>query len=144
MIRRPPRSTLFPYTTLFRSQEFCFPDGIVLAIEFRLQFRDAFLGNRGKQNHGNHCRATKHVPEFLERAHRSLLPFQHASQNLASLLSLPDLIGILVLVKLEELLIGVQGWFRLVQTIVAERAEEPTPCSGSFELIDVIQDHERG
>src|SRR5687768_18086800 len=23
MIRRPPRSTLFPYTTLFRSQEFC-------------------------------------------------------------------------------------------------------------------------
>src|SRR5258708_20354324 len=24
MIRRPPRSTLFPYTTLFRSQEFMF------------------------------------------------------------------------------------------------------------------------
>src|SRR2546421_9696289 len=23
MIRRPPRSTLFPYTTLFRSQDFC-------------------------------------------------------------------------------------------------------------------------
>src|SRR3712207_9480859 len=23
MIRRPPRSTLFPYTTLFRSAEFC-------------------------------------------------------------------------------------------------------------------------
>src|SRR2546426_1581535 len=25
MIRRPPRSTLFPYTTLFRSQIICFP-----------------------------------------------------------------------------------------------------------------------
>src|SRR2546430_7536736 len=25
MIRRPPRSTLFPYTTLFRSTEFCSP-----------------------------------------------------------------------------------------------------------------------
>src|SRR2546430_6959302 len=25
MIRRPPRSTLFPYTTLFRSKEFPFP-----------------------------------------------------------------------------------------------------------------------
>src|SRR5258708_20529990 len=25
MIRRPPRSTLFPYTTLFRSLENCFP-----------------------------------------------------------------------------------------------------------------------
>src|SRR2546422_7752727 len=27
MIRRPPRSTLFPYTTLFRSREFLFPSG---------------------------------------------------------------------------------------------------------------------
>src|SRR5437899_10056735 len=26
MIRRPPRSTLFPYTTLFRSQSFAFGD----------------------------------------------------------------------------------------------------------------------
>ena len=25
MIRRPPRSTLFPYTTLFRSVVWCFP-----------------------------------------------------------------------------------------------------------------------
>src|SRR4029453_19502725 len=25
MIRRPPRSTLFPYTTLFRSPELCVP-----------------------------------------------------------------------------------------------------------------------
>src|SRR5256885_9503706 len=25
MIRRPPRSTLFPYTTLFRSQDYCHP-----------------------------------------------------------------------------------------------------------------------
>src|SRR5256885_10092992 len=28
MIRRPPRSTLFPYTTLFRSSEFKADDGI--------------------------------------------------------------------------------------------------------------------
>src|SRR2546430_9657767 len=27
MIRRPPRSTLFPYTTLFRSQSYTFPLG---------------------------------------------------------------------------------------------------------------------
>src|SRR2546430_16945343 len=26
MIRRPPRSTLFPYTTLFRSRDGCAPD----------------------------------------------------------------------------------------------------------------------
>src|SRR2546425_5062871 len=30
MIRRPPRSTLFPYTTLFRSLEHCVHLGILL------------------------------------------------------------------------------------------------------------------
>src|SRR3712207_7097086 len=30
MIRRPPRSTLFPYTTLFRSQDRLLPVGLVL------------------------------------------------------------------------------------------------------------------
>src|SRR2546430_6507975 len=30
MIRRPPRSTLFPYTTLFRSVDFIFPTNTVL------------------------------------------------------------------------------------------------------------------
>src|ERR1041384_8704306 len=29
MIRRPPRSTLFPYTTLFRSRDFFWSDGMV-------------------------------------------------------------------------------------------------------------------
>src|SRR5262245_64929038 len=29
MLRRPPRSTLFPYTTLFRSRAFLFADGLV-------------------------------------------------------------------------------------------------------------------
>src|SRR5258707_6008148 len=28
MIRRPPRSTLFPYTTLFRSNAIAFPSGL--------------------------------------------------------------------------------------------------------------------
>src|SRR5256884_9445998 len=30
MIRRPPRSTLFPYTTLFRSEEFALEQGVAL------------------------------------------------------------------------------------------------------------------
>src|SRR5256886_12673552 len=29
MIRRPPRSTLFPYTTLFRSPQEKFPDAVI-------------------------------------------------------------------------------------------------------------------
>src|SRR5437899_4324882 len=32
MIRRPPRSTLFPYTTLFRSCGVAIADGVVLGI----------------------------------------------------------------------------------------------------------------
>src|SRR2546421_8641678 len=35
MIRRPPRSTLFPYTTLFRSQK----DSLTVATELRLAER---------------------------------------------------------------------------------------------------------
>src|SRR3712207_7987675 len=33
MIRRPPRSTLFPYTTLFRSVEVAIPGGKALALK---------------------------------------------------------------------------------------------------------------
>src|SRR5256885_13219053 len=38
MIRRPPRSTLFPYTTLFRSQTVELPDELVPAGMIREQF----------------------------------------------------------------------------------------------------------
>src|ERR1041384_8432634 len=41
MIRRPPRSTLFPYTTLFRSDAVAFVD------EGRDRDRDAVLKRRG-------------------------------------------------------------------------------------------------
>src|SRR3989454_7755062 len=40
MIRRPPRSTLFPYTTLFRSLDLAVPDGrhpVERALEIALQ-----------------------------------------------------------------------------------------------------------
>src|SRR3712207_6848971 len=33
MIRRPPRSTLFPYTTLFRSHDAILPDQIYLVVQ---------------------------------------------------------------------------------------------------------------
>src|SRR3712207_7794582 len=45
MIRRPPRSTLFPYTTLFRSQGSCQPVGIVVELgEARALRTDEALG----------------------------------------------------------------------------------------------------
>ena len=39
MIRRPPRSTLFPYTTLFRSTSFSFPnvsEGVILEYRYTI------------------------------------------------------------------------------------------------------------
>src|SRR3989454_8242086 len=41
MIRRPPRSTLFPYTTLFRSLEPCFPVEGVLGSQIRIPAHEA-------------------------------------------------------------------------------------------------------
>src|SRR5688572_32332199 len=41
MIRRPPRSTLFPYTTLFRSDRFYFPGDVYRA---RVPDRDEIPG----------------------------------------------------------------------------------------------------
>src|SRR3712207_8220215 len=47
MIRRPPRSTLFPYTTLFRSGLANFPT----APDFRLRSPDA-TAHHGRDRHG--------------------------------------------------------------------------------------------
>src|SRR2546427_6375648 len=55
MIRRPPRSTLFPYTTLFRSDAYVYtPDPDALAEEFisrGVSFREP-LGNNSDQLRG--------------------------------------------------------------------------------------------
>src|SRR3712207_7730802 len=56
MIRRPPRSTLFPYTTLFRSQ------GIEFAIERHLELFEA-----GAQ--GEHKLARGFLPSLTYSAH---------------------------------------------------------------------------
>src|SRR5256885_5367953 len=49
MIRRPPRSTLFPYTTLFRSPMMC----------------AVLLKSKGEQKRGTLYRASEHVFEFI-------------------------------------------------------------------------------
>src|SRR2546430_4273909 len=60
MIRRPPRSTLFPYTTLFRShrirdgcaQTVARPIDIILAVFDRIaDGGDLHLGHREQRNH---------------------------------------------------------------------------------------------
>ena len=68
------------------------------------------------------------------------LPFliQHATQDLAALLRLPDLVGILVLVEREKFLVGFERRLGLVQFIVAESADKPLACPGSFRLSDQV------
>src|SRR5438094_1629471 len=57
MIRRPPRSTLFPYTTLFRSQQ----HGIVLQAERRdLDADQREVGSRRRAIH----RSEEHTSEL--------------------------------------------------------------------------------
>src|SRR2546426_8854481 len=48
MIRRPPRSTLFPYTTLFRSREGA-PQDVVRALRLRIVRRIALRGERSAE-----------------------------------------------------------------------------------------------
>src|SRR2546422_6841696 len=57
MIRRPPRSTLFPYTTLFRSLQYIAPYGACAMGEY---FRD-------KKRHA--VRSEEHTSELQSRLH---------------------------------------------------------------------------
>src|SRR5258708_11626794 len=59
MIRRPPRSTLFPYTTLFRSQR------ISRFTSFPISCRTEVWKKRLQWNFGGHCkRRSKAPPKF--------------------------------------------------------------------------------
>src|SRR2546422_11288936 len=58
MIRRPPRSPLFPYTTLFRSPAVWSADGRYLAY-FSLDLRRIGVVNFGRQSE-----AVTQIPEF--------------------------------------------------------------------------------
>src|SRR2546422_3667704 len=77
MIRRPPRSTLFPYTTLFRSQHNC--DGLVQqGDECRLNHHGHLPPACGRQHGGcpgngyRQCRrhrSEEHTSELQSRLH---------------------------------------------------------------------------
>src|SRR3989442_7320216 len=60
MIRRPPRSTLFPYTTLFRSGERAAP-----ARQTRAKGHVRALGKRGVER----ARSEEHTSELQSRPH---------------------------------------------------------------------------
>src|SRR2546429_6124039 len=64
MIRRPPRSTLFPYTTLFRSQVPPQPPDLQPLVRLHREFRAAALARRGGAR-----RSEEHTSELQSRLH---------------------------------------------------------------------------
>src|SRR2546422_3454236 len=69
MIRRPPRSTLFPYTTLFRSFRFLYVRDVVRVSE---HFFDALVGVRlfvSRQRIPEIRRSEEHTSELQSRLH---------------------------------------------------------------------------
>src|SRR5258707_2680247 len=60
MIRRPPRSTLFPYTTLFRS------------LENRAGELFAAAGIRGRRHRGGYCGARDRKSTRLNSSHANI------------------------------------------------------------------------
>src|SRR3989442_7638031 len=63
MIRRPPRSTLFPYTTLFRSPDQTGGDGRCIRAQAEEQFRDtqAHLRGQGRRDRKSTRLNSSHV-----------------------------------------------------------------------------------
>src|SRR2546425_8884109 len=70
MIRRPPRSTLFPYTTLFRSRLYEAPAAPLRGAErpLRLRLRDAG-GCEHLSGHGRRQRSEEHTSELQSLAY---------------------------------------------------------------------------
>src|SRR5258708_13435347 len=64
MIRRPPRSTLFPYTTLFRSQS-----SNTLNLIFRIPYLIAYLSQTMTLLPGDKVRSEEHTSELQSPDH---------------------------------------------------------------------------
>src|SRR2546427_5164750 len=90
MIRRPPRSTLFPYTTLFRS---------IRGAKSRRQPGAGNLGARLERKwHGRSSRRHAPWPEHHPLAHRSVEPLR-SEEHTSELQSQSNLVCRLLLEK---------------------------------------------
>src|SRR5260221_10354614 len=73
MIRRPPRSTLFPYTTLFRSVIHCVETAVLWKIKlsicslFKQSPHESILDNLLRQGCALHCYDGTTYPGFQDR-----------------------------------------------------------------------------
>src|SRR3712207_7841321 len=70
MIRRPPRSTLFPYTTLFRSKGtfvIRYPRGRGVLVDWECPLEEVEVGTGRTLREGNDVRSEEHTSELQSR-----------------------------------------------------------------------------
>src|SRR2546429_4740768 len=102
MIRRPPRSTLFPYTTLFRSNEASAPNGLKRAASARagtvdrapVRSRVAFrlLAPQRSEEHTSElqsrlhlvCRLLLEKKTIITETHQHTVPYTDSSPSVLS------------------------------------------------------------
>src|SRR5260221_7824916 len=99
MIRRPPRSTLFPYTTLFRSHDQ--PDGVVteLSPADRADLRRKDCFNDASPGSLNGCRGFGEQPNPRQPLR---LPGERSEEHTSELQSHSDLVCRLLLEKKKK------------------------------------------
>src|SRR2546430_4570585 len=75
MIRRPPRSTLFPYTTLFRSYSLIYQGGNLTKLEYseyeytpRAEIARMFAGDSGALSTEQARRSEEHTSELQSQS----------------------------------------------------------------------------
>src|SRR5690348_17958362 len=80
MIRRPPRSTLFPYTTLFRSHRGC--GGPTMALRSLCE-HDESAGNRRSEEHTSELQSPVHLVcrLLLEKKKKQINHLKNASRT---------------------------------------------------------------
>src|SRR2546430_12745631 len=67
MIRRPPRSTLFPYTTLFRSRQLL-ATGLIDGAALRLQGETVVVASRAIETSRRKQRSEEHTSELQSQS----------------------------------------------------------------------------
>src|SRR2546422_7633018 len=94
MIRRPPRSTLFPYTTLFRSSG---RDFATTGSHGRSRALGGVDCARDQKSVGGNARSEEHTSELQSRLHlvcRLLLEKKKKTVTIAFALSLGDIVSV--------------------------------------------------
>src|SRR5256886_16905930 len=109
MIRRPPRSTLFPYTTLFRSRDLKIDVEVVARRVEQLHEANPMLGHRG-------CRLAITYPEILEMQVRAIIEAAIECQK-SGIKVLPEIMHPLTLDR-KELSILEQATRRVAEDLI--------------------------